>query len=513
MASFAMADPKDAADEDPKPEWRFEAHPREYRPLKKRRTPSWASPRRSVITLDSADRRYADPQPDPRSPNITGRYQSHSAAGLTDDGPPILLHVNQAGKCVEGLFTFLPVTSERTIRHQRFGGNLTTRGSFWIYGHPFPDAGDGSIRAVDADNVVVTFPGAGEETPFRLRERRPSFLDDSMQPVLDTAGAAGASPQQGELIERRETSPLSDAQKAECERLFAPEKLKPFLDRFYSRSSSSQAVVQAERLFAIRGSRLEMGLEDYLADANARMGRPIRELGFGLSQNQRRGEDSDPRRVRWSDEQIPLAYEYVRVMLASAKVTYNGTTKSLLQHIETAAGEVIGATTIRAELPNVRALLGWGPAGTALTMYKYTVEVDLEYKDRKFLKLGMPDHEDLPKWLRGKQLFALGGGLYYGTIAITCVSPVKWIQTYDVALAGPGFQLGYGSRKGLKGGGLFETPSEWTAADFLGYMQLFEGGSWAKQDFKVAGFAKGVRDPVLRCPPVWPTRVNETRRA
>src|SRR4051812_13349583 len=97
--------------EDPRGQWRYEPKPRGYVPPGRHENGrTGPGPKRHVVRIARADRRIDDPHPDPRVPHITGRYQSEGAAGDTDGGQ-YLLHVNQAGKHIEGLLVILPSKS------------------------------------------------------------------------------------------------------------------------------------------------------------------------------------------------------------------------------------------------------------------------------------------------------------------------------------------------------------------------------------------------------------------
>lgn len=172
---------KDQEQTEPTRQWCLEMKPRGYFP------PDRVAPgrkgRRHVIHVGRAERRLADPAPEPSTPDLTGRYQDGAAQGV-GDGPQFLMHINQAGKHIEGLMVLLPADGGDAQEH-RFSAEVGSgavkleffKDNEFVYGKLTPGE--------DFHLVEAPLPGFPDLLSFRLREPTSSFLDSALEFVLE----------------------------------------------------------------------------------------------------------------------------------------------------------------------------------------------------------------------------------------------------------------------------------------------------------------------------------------
>ena len=452
--------------EDPKPRWKYEVKPREYA-TPGRKAPPIASkhgPSRSVVRIERADRRLDEPRPDPQASDITGRYQSSGAMGEAGQ-PSFLLHVNQAGRHLEGLLVQLPRGRGNPASMQRFEGESKGADAFTVLVYRYDDEIRGEIR-VEGECLVLTLPlwHGLSGTTFHLREPRATFLDGALDAVTETQEAV-VGPDKGikAMVESAESCPLTDSQMFRLERAFAANQIGHFLDTHYALSSRDSLIDRSQRLNATEN------LDKYV-------GKAFDDAGC-------------------SRQQQALAVEYVRTILVNHRATINDSTRSQLEWVEDMAAEAIvtadalvqpTATNIDKgkprELANLRLLLGiTAPLGTG-AVYEYEIVVNLEAKDTPL-----------------KGLTAAHARAYYGAIEVTKLEPGRWKQGYSVVLLGGGVLVGKGGSDSIDAKGTFSARGHWTQADFPGWVVLHDGGAWAAKKVPVSDQTLGLgnREPAL----------------
>lgn len=220
---------KDDNQKEPDRQWCLEMKPRGYFP------PDRVAPgprgRRHVIHVGRSERRLADPAPESSTPDLTGRYQDGAAWGV-GEGAQFLMHINQAGRHLEGLIVRLP-PGEAAASEYRFSGEVTgdtvkldffVAGEF-VYGKLTPGA--------DYHLVEVPLSGFPDLLSFRLREPTSSFLDSSLEFVLEQqAEQAGKRSDADEVARSVELMPLTDAQMGQVRSGLAPESFEEFIETY-----------------------------------------------------------------------------------------------------------------------------------------------------------------------------------------------------------------------------------------------------------------------------------------
>jgi outer membrane protein OmpA-like peptidoglycan-associated protein len=452
------ADNPDATDDGSKPQWRYELKPGQYM-APGQKSPAIArrdGPTRAVIRVGRADRRIDTETPaDPQTPDITGRYQSDGAREASLDHG-FLLHVNQAGRHVEGLLVRLPRKhTHGPIAKQRFYADLKSDGVFaastgamGIIGAGDDEGSTGSIRQ-QGDDLIVDLPiwDGLAGTRFYLRERRASFLDQSLDSLIEAQDAvAGANDAIRNLIEDMETHPLSDAQRGRLREAFAPEQIDPRLRAYYDASSTDTSIALASRL------RLAERLDSYV-------GRALDEAW-------------------WASRQEAQVLEYVRTTLAVQRAEMNQSRRSELEWIEDIVAEsfdtkkeITDPDDSRLDwnrlLPNLRRVLGTMTSLGGGIVRDYRVTVSLKAHDTSPKKLNL-------------SAFHLRG--YEGTITIIQLpspSDQGWSHTYKIVLVGGAVIVGKGGAESVDAKGSFKSSTNWTPADFEGWVLLHDGGGWA----------------------------------
>jgi len=445
-------------EEDPKPNWRYEVKPRLYTPPGQKPPPlaNKNGPTRAVVRVAPADRRLDDETPpDPQSPDITGRYQSEGAKEASGK-PAFLLHVNQAGKHIEGLLVQLPGGHHHgAISQQRFYADLKGDG---VFAAATPNVIDGmtvdgvfgEIRQ-QGEDLIVNLPvwDALDGTRFHLREKRATFLDEALDALIEAESAVvGQDAEIKALVESIEDLPLSDAQRSRLRQVFTPEILDPLLTDCFGHGSKDDDI----RKSAVVGSAKQLDIY----------------LGKAFDQSS------------WSHQQWPQVLQCVRTVLTIQTVTINDSRRSELDWIEAVAAEAIpdadylvhptatnpekGEPT---ELPNLRRLLGVTEQSGYNVVHRYEVTVELKAHDTSPKKFGLA-----PFHLRA----------YEGTIKITQLrssADEGWFHSYKMILVGGATILGKGGAEALKAGGSFNSSTNWTPADFPGWVLLHDGGAWA----------------------------------
>ena len=466
----------DFSDEDPKPEWRYEVKPRQYTPPGQKPPPlaNKNGPTRAVVRVAPADRRLDNETPaDPQSPDITGRYQSDGAREASR-AYGFLLHVNQAGKHVEGLLVRLPRGHVHgSIAQQRFYADLKGGG---VFAAATPTVSDG----MTVDGVYGEIRQQGEDlildlpvwdglagTRFYLRERRASFLDQSLDSLIDAQDAVvGANDDIRKLIESTEKYPLSDAQRSRLRQVFAPEEIDRRLKAYYDASSADRSSALAGRL------RLAEDLDYYV-------GRAFDESG-------------------WATQQKAQVLEYVRAILAIQRADMNQSRRSELEWIEDIVAESSdtkkeliagydGSFDWDQFLPSLHRVLGTTATLGGGVVREYKVRVDLKAHDTSPKKLG---------------LSAFHLRAYEGNITITQLpssADKGWSQPYKMVLVGAAAILGKGGAEDIDATGAFKSSANWTPADFPGWAFLHDGGGWAGRKVPISKelIAIGHREVVL----------------
>ncbi len=446
----------DFEEEDPKPNWRYEVKPRLYTPPGQKPPPlaNKNGPTRAVVRVAPADRRLDNETPaDPQSPDITGRYQSEGAKEASGK-PAFLLHVNQAGKHVEALLVRLPHGHQHgSIAQQRFYADLKGDG---VFAASTPTVAEGAtVEGVSGElrqqgeELIVNLPvwDGLDGTTFHLRDKRATFLDQSLDFLIEAQDAiVGANEAIRKLIESTEEQPLSDAQRSRLRQVFAPEEINPLLKAYYDSSSADRSSALADRL------RLAERLDGYVRDA--------------LDQS------------RWAAQQEPQVLEYVRTILATQRADMNQSRRSELEWIEAIVADSFdtkkalvtgydGVFDWSKFLPNLRRLLGTSEPLRDGAVREYRVVVDLKAHDTSPKKFGLA-----PFHLRA----------YEGTIDITQLpssADKGWFHRYKIILVGGAAILGKGGAEAVEAKGSFKSSTNWTPADFPGWVLLHDGGAWA----------------------------------
>ncbi len=468
----------DFEEEDPKPNWRYEVKPRLYTPPGQKPPPlaNKNGPTRAVVRVAPADRRLDNETPaDPQSPDITGRYQSDGAKEASGK-PAFLLHVNQAGKHVEALLVRLPHGHQHgSIAQQRFYADLKGDG---VFAASTPTVAEGAtVEGVSGEirqqgeELIVNLPvwDGLDGTTFYLRDKRATFLDQSLDSLIEAEGAVvGQDPEIKALVESIENLPLSDAQRSRLRQVFTPEILDPLLKDCFGHGSKDDDI----RRSAVVGSAEQLDIY----------------LGKAFDQSS------------WSHQQWPQVLQYVRTVLTMQTVVINDSRRSELDWIETVAAEAIpdadylvhptatnpdkGQPT---EFPNLTRLLGITEQHGSGAVHKYLVDVDLTAHDTSPKKFGLA-----PFHLRA----------YEGTVTVSKMDSTgrkDWVHPYKMALVGPAVILGKGGAEDVKARGSFESSTNWTPADFPGWVILHDAGVWAGNRLPVTKelVAVGHREPVL----------------
>jgi len=429
-----MAKP-DFRSEDPRPDWKYEAKPFHYgRPHDA--SVAWRGQRHGVVRVARADRRLAEPAPEAPAQTITGRYQNAAAAGH-GPGPAFLLHVNQAGKHIEALLVRASGAGAPIVEH-RLGGDLRG-GRFVLYD---ADGNSGALHASGPATVTVDYaPAFLIDEPFTVREQRPTFLEEALEPLIALCGDGPDDIQTArQTLEETERTPLTDAQMAFVADALAANKVLPFVIRYHQHASSLRSAERALAVFATDA------LEQYLASVVADR--------------------------RWP-RQLAAAREYARASLVLQAVTVGHSLKSLWQWVQDltveslAAIPSIGLSPGAHPLTTLRWLLGVAE-GPDVRRIGYHLELDLKRKGFK-------------GWGKAKAV------VYGGTMGVRSAQASSFrgaLFEYGVVLVGVGLVLakGGGGDADIKGSASFATFGEWTPADFVGSIKLLEGSLWAGQE-------------------------------
>ncbi len=458
-----MAD-ADSNDVEPERRFHYEPKPSPYAGTDGRPRASGVGPKYHHIRIARADRHEDPARPDPQTPYITGRYQSDSAAGLLDTGDDCLLHVNQAGPYVEGVL--VDISHEHTwgkrAAFHRFTGEL--KGSAFEIREAYPGEAKGRI-AVGASGLTVSYEypfGPDYLLHFRRRSETPTFLDESLDAILTLKGPRGADDSVSRLIALAERVPLSTVEMARIQDGVAADAVDALLRAF----------------FAIGGS-----IHSYDHGNRANAAQTIEDFAKRLL---------DP--ALWPRDQIDLARDYVRTLLALQVSAINDVRKSQLQWLEDVVSTVSGSDIVQRQLPYLETLTGIrGFAAQAegkpiqRPEYKYRLEFNLKYKGKTPNKI----------------LGTLRIGGYYGDLIVTAVKSPAWTgrppQKFKVLLAGGGVAAGKADATDIKATADMTTSEEWTPADFPGWIKLFEGGMWAAKKPKIIDkrIGVGLRDAAV----------------
>jgi outer membrane protein OmpA-like peptidoglycan-associated protein len=436
-----MAKPDFRAD-DPRPDWKYETKPFHYgRPDDA--SVVWRGQRHGVVRVARADRRLAQPEPEAPTQTITGRYQNAAAAGR-GAGPAFLLHVNQAGKHIEALLVRASESSQSSespkasapIAEHRLGGDLRG-GRFILYD---ADGNSGALQASGPSTVTVDYaPASLIDEPFIMREQRPTFLDDALEPLIALCGDGPVDAQAArQTLEETERTPLTDAQMAFIADALAANKVLPFVARYHQHASSLRSAERALAVFAADA------LEQYLAGVVADR--------------------------RWPRQ--PMAgREYARAMLAVQTVTVGHSLKSLGQWLEDLTVESLGA------IPGI----GLSPGAHPLTTLRWLLGVAEGHDVRRIgyhLELDLT-RKGFKGWGKARAV------VYAGTMGVRSAQASSFrgaLVEYGVVLVGVGLVLDRGGGDAdIKGSADFATFGEWTPADFVGSIKLLEGSLWAGQ--------------------------------
>jgi OmpA family len=447
-----------ASDEpgDSKHEYRQEVKPQGYA-----KSGNKGRARRGELWIGPAERRLDEAKPDPQSPYITGRYQNEAAVQGTSE-PQMLLHINQAGRWVTCLLVILPKGGGRIqcfrIGGSLFGGKFSLRIED-VSIEDLDEAGTGTLEAVGKD-VLLTLKDLGiDQSRFFLHNTRATFLEDSLEPLLEAGIELGGSKTQVQEIQNREIAPLTVRQIEQIDAGFAIEKIKPYLDAYDANASQEQSSAKELAAQAIDqgyGMFGKAGLEVHV------------------------GKIINP--SRWPKEQLPLARERARWVLASYKLQHLRSLRTALELIESAAADVITSNPSR-NLPNLRALLGWPAEGAAPQSFLYKVEIKLKYKEKS-----VAGGNVAPKAGRFKKLlkdFSAGVsiGAYYGDITVQCFpedgSKPEWERKLKIVMIGSSIVLGKGSRSGLSAKGEITSVSRWTPKELEGWVKVLDSNAWA----------------------------------
>ncbi len=431
---------KDEKQTEPSREWCLEMKPRGYFPPE-RVTPGRKG-RRHVIHVGRAERRLAEAAPESSTPDLTGRYQDGAAQGLFD-GPQFLMHINQAGKHIEGLMVMLPANGgdgqEYRFSAEVGGGDVKLEffvDSEFVYGKLTPGA--------DFHLVEAPLPGFPDLLSFKLREPTSSFIDSSLEFVLEQqAEQAGERSDSHDVARSAELMPLTDAQMMRVRSGLAPELFKAPFEKYNEHASTKQSYASV-----------------YLARSAERVDALVKAAV---------DESAVPA------VQHPQLFDFVRTVLLSHALTVSGVRKSQLQWIEDMVARVEGEPSLRPDIPTLRRLLG-RVAGEAGKLFEYEIEVDLKAK------------------AKGPSGLPLNGFFYWGTITVRALNREDWGASkreregaekevkYDACLGGIGAVLGKGAGAPIKGKANIASLEDWTPADFHGPIRLstFSGGVGAK---------------------------------
>ena len=445
-----MSDANTDLEPPPDDQFRYEAKHPDYARHPGKPGAVGPGPVRHVLRVARADRRLADPASEVQPKRVTGRYQNSGAAG-DSDRPPFLLHVNQAGKHIEALLVDLSHAGG-TPGYHRFGGNLLG-GKFAVTD---ADANGGSLK-VDGEDLLLDYEAvslAGER--FRLRERRATFLDESLEPLIEVYGEAGGSaPLARKTLEEAERTPLTDAQMRFLSEGLASDWIETFLRTYHENASSMQTAARAQSVFTAD-------------EFDGRVGGLVKPS-------------------RWNN-QLETARAYARRLLAFQKVTIGDSRKSALQWIEDMTMEAIEnlpqispSSAQEHPLTNLRGLVGLAP-GAVARPNQYRLDLSLK-------------HKGVTAWE------TLRAELYYGTMTVASETATSFKREtshiYNVVLVGGGSLHGKGGEAEIKANATFTTLGEWTPADFPGVLKLVEGGAWIAKSVKGKAHGVGKREAAL----------------
>ncbi|HZL17790.1 MAG TPA: OmpA family protein [Polyangia bacterium] len=442
-----MGDPHTDQDPPPDDQFRYEAKHPDYARHPGKPSAMGPGPARHVLRVARADRRLADPASEVQPTRITGRYQNAGAAG-DSAGPAFLLHVNQAGKHIEAL---LVDVSYGAPRYYRFGGDLLGGG----FAVTDADANGGSLK-VDGADLLLDYGAAsltGER--FRIRERRSTFLDEALEPLIEVYGEAGGNgPVAKRMLEEAERTPLTDAQMRFLAEGLASDRIETCLRAYYENASSTETAARAQSVFTA---------DDFDG-----------QVGSLLSPG------------RWH-RQLETARDYARRLLALQKVAIQHSQKSALQWIEDMTLEAIenlpeiGSSPESRPMSNLRSLVGL-VSGAVAKPNQYRLDLSLK-------------HKGVSAW------DTLRAELYYGTMTVWSPTAASFRNdpphTYRVVLVGGGSLLGKGGEAEIKANATFTALGEWTPADFPGDLKLVEGGVWTAKSVKGKAHGVGKRDAAL----------------
>jgi len=323
----------------------------------------------------------------------------------------------------------------------------------------------------EGEDLIVDLPVwdglAG--TTFHLREKRASFLDEALDALIETQNVlVGPNAAIKELIESTEKMPLSDAQRARLRQVFGPEQINPLLTAYYKASSADVSSAKAGRL------RLAEDLDGY--------------VGKAFEQS------------TWSHQQWPQVLEYVRAVLAIQTADANHSRRSELEWMEDIFAESLitkkelvagydGEFDWGKVLPSLRRLLGITEALGTGVVHEYEVHVKLKVKDTSPKKLNLaPFH-----------VRAYFGTFEYQKGAEQGGGAQQLLHKYQMVLVGAGVLLGKGGAEDIEAKATFKSNSNWTPADFPGWVILHDGGVWLGTKVPITKelVAVGARDPVM----------------
>ena len=187
---------------------------------------------------------------------------------------------------------------------------------------------------------------------FRPREFTASFLDESLEPLIEIIGDAGVDAGTARKIVREaQRTPLTDAQmQFLSDALDFKKKLDPYLTNFHQYSAATNTAERARSIFAADD------LDEYL-------GKVLPGQAMGRSNGD-------------------FALWYARRTLAFQPATFDHSTKSVLQWIEDMTVEAIEAQTelnldrsVR-PMTNLRRLVGLGNPVAGFKRFEYQLDLD-----------------------------------------------------------------------------------------------------------------------------------------